>query len=156
MTYTTKETLADLEDKIAGLQATLEKLTEEIAAAKAEIADMEVAIKKASEDREAENKEFQEEITDQRMMQAILQKALERMAKVYKSALVQQEPPVKFQPYSQNAGSSPVMGLIEQIIGDSKSVEGDAIEGESQSQKAYEEFVQNSNDSIQALNNSIQ
>merc|ERR1719183_221035 len=101
MTYTTKETLADLEDQIAGLTATIEKLTEEIAAAKAEIADMEVAIKQASEDREAENKEYQEEITDQRMMQAILQKALERMAKVYKSALVQQEPPVKFQKYKQ-------------------------------------------------------
>merc|ERR1719498_635564 len=156
MTYTTKETLKDLEDKIAGLEATIEKLTEEIAAAKAEIKDMEVAIKQASEDREAENKEYQEEVNDQRMMQAILGKALERMAKVYKSALIQQEPPVKFQPYSQNAGSSPVIGLIEQIIGDSKAVEGDAIAGEKEAQSAYEEFVQNSNDSIQALNNSIQ
>merc|ERR1719247_3143173 len=91
------------------------------------------------------------------MMQAILQKAMDRMAKVFKSAaFVQQEPPAKFQPYKQNAGSSPVMGLIEQIIGDSKSVEADAIEGESQSQKAYEEFVANSGDSIQALNNAIQ
>merc|ERR1719364_65668 len=99
MTYTTKEKKADLEDKIAGLEATLEKLAEEIAAAKKEIADMEVAIKQASEDREKENAEFQEEINDQRMMQAILGKALERMQKVYKSALIQQEPPVKFQPY---------------------------------------------------------
>merc|ERR1719158_1434126 len=160
MTYTTKQTLADLEDKIAGLTTTLEKLSEEIAAAKAEIKDMEVAIKQASEDREAENKEFQEEVTDQRMMQAILQKALERLAKVYDKAgkgnFLQQAPPQKFQPYKQNAGSSPVMGLIEQIIEDSKSVETDAVAGEKEAQAAYEEFVQNSSDSITALNNAIQ
>merc|ERR1719217_601952 len=134
MTYTTKETIADLADKIAGLEATLEKLNEEIAAAKAEIKDMEVAIKQASEDREKENKEYQEEITDQRMMQAILGKALERMQKVYKSAFIQQEPPMKFQPYKQNAGASPVIGLIEQIIGDSKAVENEAITGEKEAQ----------------------
>jgi len=157
MTYTTKETLADLVSTLAGLEATLEKLSEEIATAKKEIADMEVAIKQGSESREKENKEYQEEITDQRMMQAILQKALERMQQVYKSAaFVQQTPPVKFQPMKQNAGASPVVGLLEQIIEDSKSVEGDAISGEKDSQKAYEEFVNNANDSIKALNNGIQ
>merc|ERR1719253_1593329 len=38
MTYTTEEALADLVDNIKGLDATLEKLTEETAHAKAEIA----------------------------------------------------------------------------------------------------------------------
>jgi len=159
MTYTTKEKKADLEDKIAGLEATLEKLAEEIAAAKKEIADMEVAIKQASEDREKENAEFQEEITDQRTMQAILAKALARMQQVYKSAFAQesaaQEPPMKFQPMKQNAGSSPVIGLLEQIIEDSKKVETDALAGEQESQKAYEEFVLNSNDSLSKLNAAI-
>jgi len=156
MTYTTEEALADLVDNIKGLDATLEKLTEETAHAKAEIADMEVAVKQASEDREKENREYQEEITDQRMMQAILQKALERMQKVYKSALVQQEPPMKFAPTKQNGGASPVVGLLQQIIEDSKAVEGDAIEGEKKAQAAYEEFVRNASASIQALNNAIQ
>merc|ERR1719454_1767523 len=161
MTYTTEEKKADLEDKIAGLTATLEKLAEEIATAKKEIADMEVAIKQASETREKENAEFQEEITDQRTMQAILKKALDRMAKVYETqgrgaGLVQQEPPVKFQPYSQNAGASPMMGLLEQIIEDSKAVETDAVDGEKEAQAAYEEFVNNANASIKALNDAIQ
>jgi len=156
MTYETKQTLGDLEDQITSLDSALSKLNEEVAAAKSEIKDMEVAVKQASEDREKENAEYQEEITDQRMMQAILQKALERMAQVYKSALVQQAPPVHFQPMKQNAGSSPVIGLLEQIIEDSKSVEADAVEGEKESQKAYEEFVANSNESINALNNGIQ
>merc|ERR1719253_1598052 len=107
MTYTTQETLKDLEGKIAGLEATIDKLSEEIAAAKQEIKDMQVAIKKGSEDREKENKEYQEEVTDQRMMQAILGKALERLAKVYDKAgkgnFLQQAPPQKFRPYKQNA-----------------------------------------------------
>jgi len=157
MTYTTKEALDDLDDKIKGLDATLAKLAEEIATAKTEIADMEVATKQASEDREKENMEYQEEITDQRTMQAILQKALERMQKVYKSAsFVQQEPPMKFKPSGQNAGASPVVGLLEQIIEDSKAAEGDAIEGEKKAQAAYEQFVNNASASIQALNNGIQ
>merc|ERR1719231_466036 len=105
MTYITKQTLGDLEDQIKSLEANLAKLNEEVAAAKAEIKDMEVALKVAGEDRKKENQEFQEEVTDQRTMQAILQKALERMQKVYGS-FVQQEPPVKFQPMKQNAGSS--------------------------------------------------
>jgi len=157
MTYTTQEKAADLKDKIAGLTATLEKLAEEIAAAKKEIAEMEVAIKQASEDREKENAEFQEEITDQRTMQAILAKALTRMQAVYKSSFLQesQEPPVKFQPYKQSAGSSPVIGLLEQIIEDSKAVETDALAGEQESQKAYEEFVLNSNDSLTKLKEAI-
>jgi DNA repair exonuclease SbcCD ATPase subunit len=159
MTYTTQETLDDLKDKLAGLEATLSKLAEETKAAKTEIADMEVAIKQASEDREKENKEYQEEINDQRMMQAILQKALERMQKVYKQKggdFLQQEPPVQFKPTGQNAGASPVIGLLEQIIGDSKSVEADGIEGEKKAQAAYEEFIINANNSIQALNDAIQ
>jgi hypothetical protein len=156
MTYTTQQTLGDLEDQIASLEAALAKLNEEVAAAKVEIKDMQVAVKVASENRKTENAAFQEEVTDQRMMQAILQKALERMQKVYKSAFIQQEPPMKFAPTKQNAGASPVLGLLEQIIEDSKSVEADAIEGEKESQKAYEEMVANANSSINTLNSSIQ
>merc|ERR1719454_2244678 len=55
MTYTTKQTLGDLEDQIASLEAALAKLNEEVAAAKAEIKDMQVALKVASENRKAEN-----------------------------------------------------------------------------------------------------
>merc|ERR1719253_303792 len=47
MTYTTKDTLADVKDKIASLDSNLAKLGEEVKAAKAEVAEMEVAIKQA-------------------------------------------------------------------------------------------------------------
>merc|ERR1719478_341369 len=78
-TFTKKEEKADLEAKIESLTKLIGTLQEEIEAAKKNIADSEVAIKKASETREKENAEFQTTIADQRATQAILSKALTRL-----------------------------------------------------------------------------
>merc|ERR1719160_1459084 len=70
-------------------------LAKEIEDQKAAIAEMEVQMKKAGGDREQENKNFATTVTDQRATQAILQKALDRLASFYKKkALLQadQEP----------------------------------------------------------------
>jgi chromosome segregation ATPase len=139
MTFTKKEEKGDLEANIESATKLIATLQEEIAAAKKAIADSEVAIKKASETREKENSEFQTTVADQRATQAILNKALAKLNKFYgkKSALLsvkasaKQEPPVKFNKYKSNAGSSGVMGLIEQIIEDSKALEKEAVDGES-------------------------
>merc|ERR1719199_1119359 len=50
---------ADLEAKIEDLSLTIKTLTEEIEQLKAEITEMQVQLKRAGEDREKENKEFQ-------------------------------------------------------------------------------------------------
>jgi hypothetical protein len=50
---------ADLTAKIEDLELTIKQLTEAIDALKAEIAEMQVQLKRAGEDREKENKEFQ-------------------------------------------------------------------------------------------------
>jgi len=146
---------ADIE-KLAKLQATL---ADEIAAAKAQVADTEVAIKKASQVREGENADFQKTVADQRATQAILKKALGKLEEFYKKALLlqksKQEPPVKFNAYKKNAGASPVIGLIEQIIEDSKALESEAVAGEQEAQVSYETFVKDSNDSIAQLTESI-
>merc|ERR1719375_788706 len=156
-TYTTQQALADLKDKIAALEATIEKLTEEIADAKQQIADTEVEVKKASEMRKGENAMFQEEVSDQRALQQILKKAIARMAKVYK-ALLQEDPtpPVHFQPYKKNAGASPVISLLEQIVGDSQKVENEAVATENEAQTAYSDFVNNADASIKSLNAAIE
>jgi len=162
MTYETKETLQDIEDKIGALEALIQKKTEGIAAAKEEIARMEVEVKKAGEVREAENKDFQEEVTDQRAMQNILKKAMARLRMVYKQreAFEQQgedpAPPAQFQPYKQNAGSKPVISLMEAIVRDSASVEADAVAAEQEAQEAYELMVADSNESIKRLQESIE
>merc|ERR1712151_1283422 len=57
---------ADLIAKIAELEATIESLAKAIKTLKSEIAEMQVQLKRAGEDREKQNKEFQTTVADQR------------------------------------------------------------------------------------------
>merc|ERR1719163_2405463 len=152
----------DLEANIEKLAKLSKKLQEEIAAAKSQIADTETAILKASQVREGENAEFQTTVADQRATQDILNKALGKLKAFYKKAaggaLMQrasQEPPVKFNSYKTNAGASPVIGMIEQIIEDSKALESEAVAGETEAQASYETFVKDSNALIKQLSDSV-
>merc|ERR1719486_899880 len=161
-TYEKTEEKEDLEAKIAKLTKLIKMLTEEIAAANTQIAETETAILKASQVREGENAEFQTVVADQRATQDILTKALAKLKAFYKNtkggALLQkasQEPPVKFNSYSKNAGASPVIGMIEQIIEDSKALESEAVAGETEAQASYEKFVKDSNAVIKGLSESV-
>merc|ERR1719398_680864 len=161
-TYEKTENKEDLEALTAKLTKSIKKLGEEIAAANKQIAETETAILKASQVREAENAEFQTVVADQRATQDILTKALGKLKAFYKSAKggafaqrAAQEPPVKFNSYSKNAGASPVIGMIEQIIEDSKALESESVAGETEAQAAYEKFVKDSNDLIKQLSDSV-
>merc|ERR1719359_994144 len=152
-TYAKTEQKEDLEALIAKLSKLIKKLGEEIAAANGQIAETETAILKASQVREGENAEFQTTVADQRATQDILNKALGKLQAFYKNAkggaLLQnavQEPPVKFNKMKANAGASPVIGMIGQIIEDSKALESEAVAGETEAQATYEKFVKDSND----------
>lgn len=162
---------ADLETKIADLEATIKQLTETMESHKKEIADMQTEMKRASEDREAQNVEYQQVVSDQRVTQAILKKALDRMGQVY-SMLQQGQPgaphiqtsgtatdpgngPARFTENKQNAGGKRVLVMIEGIIKDSKNLEEDAVNGEQDSQTAYENFMQDSNKSIKKLEEAL-
>merc|ERR1719158_387614 len=136
---------------------------------KVEISDMQTQMKRASEDREAENADYQQAVSDQRITQMILDKALQRMKQVY--AMMQQpgaphiqtsgtdtDPgsgPARFKKYEKNAGGSKVVAMIEGIINDSKQLEAEAIAAEQDSQTAYENYMKESNDSITALSEAI-
>merc|ERR1719428_1935134 len=78
-----QDTMADLTAEIETLTATLDTLKKELAAADAEIKDTKLQMTRASEDREAENAEFQQTVADQRAAQQILTLALNRMKEVY-------------------------------------------------------------------------
>jgi len=159
--YEKTEQKEDLEANIASLTKLIKKLSSEIAAANGQIADTETAILKASQVREGENSEFQTTVADQRATQDILNKALGKLQAFYKSAkggaLLQaaQEPPVKFNKMKSNAGASPVIGMIQQIIEDSKALEAEAVAGETEAQATYEKFVADSNAVIQSLSDSV-
>merc|ERR1719453_2206760 len=112
---------ADLIAKIDDLTMTIEKLTKAIDTLKAEIAEMQVQLKRAGEDREKQNKEFQATVADQRETQMLLKKALSILGDFYnkeKAAMMQtrQEPagpppPAGFEAYKKNAASGGVMQM---------------------------------------------
>jgi hypothetical protein len=157
-TYTKTEEKEDLERKMEQLTTLKERLTKEIEEAKTTIANTEIEIKKAGESREKENAEFQTTVADQRATQTILKKALAKLNSFYKKKALLQEaqtPPVHFQPMKKNAGSSPVIGMIEQIIEESVAVESESMTAEAEAQKDYETFVKDSNDLIDKLNNDV-
>jgi len=147
---------ADLEAKIDDLTMTVDTLSKEIEALKATIADLQTQMKRAGEDREKQNKEFQVVVADQRATQKLLEAALGVLKGFYeKAALVQERAVSKstseqpaFKSYEKNKKSGGVMGMMQGIIDESKGLEAEAIRGEEDSQKAYEEFVMDTNDSL--------
>jgi hypothetical protein len=165
----------DTEDEKKATETHLEKLTllvetvdEEIAASKAAIDSSLVSLKGAAEDRMKENTDFKMTIQDQRATQKILGKALEKLQDFYnKKALLQlraqaqakragQAPPPGFGgEYKKSGGATAVMMMIEGVIKEAKTVEEEATAAEQEAQTAYEEFVANTNKSVEALNRGI-
>jgi len=152
-----------LETKIADTEQTIKTLTADITANQEAMAEMKTQMKRASENREAENGDYQQTIADQRLTQTILVKAVERMKEVY--AFLQQQPgaahiatsgthtdagngPARFTKYEQNAGGARVVNMLETVLADSKTTEDEAIASEEDSQSAYENFMKDSNKAI--------
>merc|ERR1719379_2745632 len=157
---------ASLEAQMADLTKNIEKLTKDIDASKAAVAEAKNQMKRASETREAENADFQTTVSDHRVMSMILTKALDRMKQVY--ALLQQQGlqpgaphiqtsgthtdpgngPAKFKKYDKNAGGGRVVAMLEEILADTKKTEDQAMASEADSQSAYENFMKDSNKMI--------
>jgi len=156
---------SDLDAKIEDLQMTIDEATRSLETLKAEIAEMQVQMKRAGEDREKANKDFQMTVADQRASQKLLSAALDVLKGFYeKAALVQgkagraaaaaqhkgeQAPPPGFKTYEKSGASGGVMGIIQQIIDDAKAMEADAIRAEGEEQKSYEGFVRDTNLAIE-------
>jgi len=153
----------DLLALIEDLELTMKTLASEIDALKSEVAEMQVQMKRAGEDREKQNKEFQQTVADQRASQKLLTAALNILKGFYekKAAFLQKQepagppPPAGFKDYKKNAASGGVMGMIQQIINDAKAMESEAIRAEEDSQKAYEDFVKETNASIETKTKEI-
>merc|ERR1719178_222463 len=145
---------------------TQDELTKAIETLKDEMAELRKQMKRAGEDREIENKDFQEVLADQRATQKLLVASLNILKGFYeKAALLQkqtsekqmagQAPPPGFKSYEKNAASGGVMGMMQGIIDDAKAMEAEAIRGEEDSQKAYEDFVKDTNTSVEAKTKDI-
>merc|ERR1719428_2066552 len=150
----------DLETLIEDLTMKIEELHKAIETLKAEIGELQVQMKRAGENREKENKEFQQTVAEQRATQVLLTKALDVLKGFYgekAAALLQQKqepagppPPPGFKEYKKSAASGGVMKMITQIIEDAAAMEAEAIKGEEDATAAYETFVTDTNASIDA------
>jgi len=164
---TEKKTRAkkDLTARIEDLTMTIKQLTEEIASLTQQVQEDQVQMKRAGEDREKQNKEFQMTVSDQRATQKLLAAALNILkgfyAKKAAAAFAQMKaaggppPPPGFDSYKKNAAAGGVMGMIQQIINDAKAMEAEAIRSEEDAQKAYEDFVKETNNSIETKSKDI-
>jgi chromosome segregation ATPase len=164
-TEKTTRSKEDLQAKIEDLKMTIKTLTGELDTLKSEISEMQVQLKRAGEDREKQNKEFQMTVADQRATQKLLKAALTVLQDFYgkaaAAALIQsqeeggQAPPPGFEAYKKNESAGGVMGMIAQIAEDSKAMENEAIRSEEDAQKAYEDFVKETNASIETKSKEI-
>merc|ERR1712150_90951 len=172
-TSETDDKKTSLVNKIADLEKTIEKLTKDIEATQAAVAEMQKQMKRAGETREKENYDFQQTVSDQRMTQTILKKALARMQEVY--AMLQKpaevgaahvhlsgnhtDPgngPARFTKYDgPNPAGGRVVRMLEEVIADSKKLEDDAHASEEDAQSAYEYFMQETNAAVVLANKKI-
>merc|ERR1719453_2045255 len=81
--------LKDLQAQIGDLTSQIDTFTDEIAQLKASITEMQIQMQRASENRQAENRQFQTTVADQRATQVILLKALDRLNVFYDQSLLQ-------------------------------------------------------------------
>merc|ERR1719161_1514192 len=161
----------DLEALIDDLNMTIAKLTKEIAELEAAIADSQMQLKRAGEDRDDEAREFQQTVADQRATQKLLAAAMavlkgfydkeHEVYNLHKSLLQRAKaepagppPPPDFADY-QKQPSGGVLGLIAQIIKDAKAMEAEAVKDEEEATSAYESFVGEANSSIESMKKSI-
>jgi len=155
---------SDLDAKIAQLDSDIADLTASIKALSDEVTSTQVEMMKASKNREAENKQFQMTIEDQRATQAILEKAVARLGAFYnKKALLQEDakapgealaPPPAQKTYAPGNGGG-AMAMIQDVIKESKDLEDKAIAAEQDATTAYEGFIKDSNKLIASNQASI-
>jgi len=147
----------DIEANLAELVSAIQGHDDAIAAAKAEIASLQLNLQRASEDRKAENLDFQRTVADQTVTVEVLKKALDRLATYYDLAQTgaagaarRQTPPVAQMEYAPNKGSSGAMEMIEKLIHEAESLRAESRKGESQAQAAYEQTIADTNASVEA------
>jgi len=157
----------DASAAIEDLEHAIKDVTAAIDAIKLDVAELQVQLKRAGEEREKQNREFQETVNDQRATQQLLTQALKVLKGFYEkpeaAALVQatklnkgsaarQAPPPGFEAYKKSSSSFGVMSMIQQIIADAKAMEAEAVHDEEDAQKTYEDFSKDTKATIEHKN----
>ena len=159
----TEDYKEDLEAKKSKLESDIKTLEEGISTAKANIGQLQLDLNRATQDRKAENFDFQTTIKDQLVTIEVLKKALDKLATFYDSEFIQkaaagankQTPPVPQMEYSKSAGATGVMSMIEKLIEEAKGLMADSKKSEQEAQAAYEANIADTNDSVAALQEEV-
>jgi len=164
----TEDTISDLTATIATLEADIDTLATEIKELEAQVVEMKVQVKKASEDRAAENAVFQQTVADQRMTQTLLAKAKAKLEEVYSAPTNETEtaPAASFvqlkkihQPatptYERSSSGGGVLDLLQGIITEAAMLETEAVAAEQDAQTAYVSFVTDTGKALEAAERSI-
>jgi len=147
---------ADAEAKLEDSRMTIDELTKAIDELKLTISDAKTQFKRAGEDRETENHQFQITVADQRATQKLLIGALKALKSFYSASLLQkdahqslvashQTPPAGFKKQSNKGG---IVGVVQAVIDDAVKLEAEAIRDEEEAQKAHEDFVKDTNENF--------
>jgi len=162
--WTAKNLKSDLADKAKDEGNTFKELTTDIAELTKEVAEAEVSLKSAGEQRKAQNKLFQAAMADQRATIQILTMAQDRLKEFYApkgASMVQAKlhvqaassvapPPPKPAGYEKSASSGGVMQLLALIIEDCGRTEAQLGASENEAQAEYAEYVATTTASIEA------
>merc|ERR1719382_2331326 len=158
----------DLEGKKLGLENAIASLNTELDELKKQVADSQVALKQAGEDRKAENVVFQQSISDQRATINVLNKASDRLSKFYSNATLLQKnsrqepeagtepgaaveaPPPKPEAYAKSGGGGGVLQMLAKITQDAAREEAAILKSEQGAQASYEALVKDMNEVITA------
>jgi len=149
----------DLNTKHKDISNILATGNQDIDDLKTQVAESQVSLKKAGEQRKAENQLFQTTVNDQRAMVTILHMALARLKEFYAPKLVQihahaNPPPKPSGPeavgYKKSGTSGGVMGLLSLIIADAGRTEDAMHADEQQAQQDYADYVAASTAAIEA------
>jgi len=135
----------DAKARIESLEQAIQDKQDKIDHLNKQLAEAEQQIKKASVQREEENKEYQKVTMDQRSAQKLLQGAINALQSYYGKnapALAQESiGPAGFDKKKKNSNGGNVVGMLNTILDDVKTDEADGARAEKESQEAYDDFV---------------
>eukprot|EP00933_Yihiella_yeosuensis_P031680 TRINITY_DN2524_c0_g1_i1.p1 TRINITY_DN2524_c0_g1~~TRINITY_DN2524_c0_g1_i1.p1 ORF type:complete len:657 (-),score=219.88 TRINITY_DN2524_c0_g1_i1:220-2190(-) len=149
--------------KVESLKLAIKQGADEIVALQADISESQTQLKVASQNREAENADFQVIVKEQRDTQVLLKKALTILSEFYskQAALVQTqtqanpEEPATFKDYKKSGTSMGVMTMLQDLINDAAAMELEAEEAEKTAQKNYETFAKETSASVASKSSTI-
>jgi chromosome segregation ATPase len=152
----------DLDNKHTELTNTITTIKANIEMLKKDVAEMEISLKQAGEERKEQNDLYQTSVMDQRATTNILNKALVRLNEFYKkdAAFAQAHsqyepqynapPPEKPKDYARSKKTGGVLQLLHDIITDAEEAEIQLNFAEQEQQKDYAAFVKVTTESIEA------